>query len=175
MYLGIERRATARYPGARTGAIELGPNHYIACTVRDFSTAGVGLILPAAVSILLAEFDVTLGRYICRCKTVWRQTGRMGRKVRTTRFASYASGAIGVRTRGLNIKAGAAKLKADQAAHRARHPRRAVAAGEFDTDMSNEHVVQRVSVRLHSSELHHLGPLFGLIRQMPAEFGRGGW
>jgi hypothetical protein len=38
MYLGIERRATARYLEPKTGAIDLGPDHHIKCTVRDFST-----------------------------------------------------------------------------------------------------------------------------------------
>jgi hypothetical protein len=57
-------------------------------TVRDFSLGGVGIELPAAISILSTEFDLTFGQFTRRCETVWRQTDRMGLKVRTTRFAS---------------------------------------------------------------------------------------
>jgi hypothetical protein len=92
MYLGFERRATARYLEAKTGAIDLALDHHIKCTVRDFSTAGVGLILPAANGIELAEFDLTFGRYICRCRAVWRQFDRVGLKIRSIRFASWVAG-----------------------------------------------------------------------------------
>jgi hypothetical protein len=68
--------------------IQLGPDHHIKCTVRDFSPAGVGVVLPATVSILLAEFDLTFGQTTRRCETVWRQFDRMGVKIRSTRFAS---------------------------------------------------------------------------------------
>jgi hypothetical protein len=91
MYLGIERRATARYLEAKTGAIDLGSDHHIKCTVRDFSTAGVGLILPASGGVALAEFDLIFGRYTCRCRAVWRQFDRMGLKIRSIRFASWAA------------------------------------------------------------------------------------
>jgi hypothetical protein len=88
MYRGFERRATPRYHGARTAVIQLGPDQHIKCTVRDFSPEGVGVVLPATVSILLTEFDLTFGQTTRRCETVWRQFDRMGVKIRSTRFAS---------------------------------------------------------------------------------------
>jgi hypothetical protein len=91
MYLGFERRATARYLEAKTGAIDLGSDHHIKCTVRDFSTAGVGLILPTASGILLAEFELTFGRYTCRCRAVWRQFDRVGLQIRSIRFAPWVA------------------------------------------------------------------------------------
>jgi hypothetical protein len=61
--------------------------HYIECTVRDFSLGGVGIELPAAISILSTEFDLTFGQFTRRRETVWRQADRLGLKVRSTRFA----------------------------------------------------------------------------------------
>jgi hypothetical protein len=62
MYLGNERRATPRCPGPRSGAILLKEDSIIECTVRDFSLGGVGIELPAAISILSTEFDLTFGQ-----------------------------------------------------------------------------------------------------------------
>jgi hypothetical protein len=87
MYCGIERRATPRCPGPRSGVILLEADSLIECTVRDFSLGGVGIELPAAISILSTEFDLTFGQLTRRCETVWRQADRMGLKVRSTRFA----------------------------------------------------------------------------------------
>jgi hypothetical protein len=86
MYVGIDRRATLRCPGPRPGAILLNADSIIECTVRDFSVGGVGIELPAAISILLAEFDLTFGQFTRRCETVWRQIDRMGLKVTSTRY-----------------------------------------------------------------------------------------
>jgi hypothetical protein len=86
MYLGIERRATSRCMGPRSGTILLKADSIIECTVRDFSLGGVGIELPAAISILSTEFDLTFGQFTRRCETVWRQVDRMGLKVRSTRF-----------------------------------------------------------------------------------------
>jgi hypothetical protein len=88
MYLGIERRTTSRCPGPRPGAIVLTPDAIIECTVRDFSLGGVGIELPAAISVLSMEFDLTFGQFTRRCETVWRQKDRVGVKVRSTRFAA---------------------------------------------------------------------------------------
>jgi hypothetical protein len=87
MYLGIERRATLRCAGPRSGAILLKEDSIIECTIRDFSLGGVGIELPPAISILSTEFDLTFGQFTRRCETVWRQTDRLGLKVRSTRFA----------------------------------------------------------------------------------------
>jgi hypothetical protein len=87
MYLGIERRATSRCLGPRPCAILLKADTIIECTVRDFSLGGVGIELPAAISILSTEFDLTFGQFTRRCGTAWRQADRLGLKVRSTRFA----------------------------------------------------------------------------------------
>jgi hypothetical protein len=78
-YRGVERRMTARHPGPLAGVILLDQDSLVECTVRDFSPAGVGLVLPDAV-ILPAEFDLTFNHATHRCVTVWRQSERMGLK-----------------------------------------------------------------------------------------------
>jgi hypothetical protein len=78
-YRGIERRATVRHLGPIAGVIVLEHDSLIECTVRDFSPAGVGLLLPDTV-FLPAEFDLTFNHANHRCITAWRQTERMGLK-----------------------------------------------------------------------------------------------
>jgi hypothetical protein len=51
MYRGVERRITPRHQGPRSGVILLEADSLIACTVRDFSPAGVGLMLPEAAAL----------------------------------------------------------------------------------------------------------------------------
>jgi hypothetical protein len=94
-------------PGAEAGRNRAHARRVIECTVRDFSLGGVGIELPAAISVLSTEFDLTFGQFTRRCETVWRQIDRMGLK-------RALGGVMGIRTRGLDIKAGAAKLKADR-------------------------------------------------------------
>jgi hypothetical protein len=54
----------------------------VGCTVRDFSPAGVGLLLPVAI-ILPPEFDLTFNHATHRCIAVWRQPERMGLKFKS--------------------------------------------------------------------------------------------
>jgi hypothetical protein len=78
-YKGVERRINPRHLARIPGAILLGRDSFVDCTVRDFSPAGVGLILPDPVS-LPAEFDLTFNHVTQHCITVWRHTERMGLK-----------------------------------------------------------------------------------------------
>jgi hypothetical protein len=56
-YRGVERRTTARHLGPLAGVILLDQDSLVGCTVRDFSPAGVGLLLPVAI-VLPSEFDL---------------------------------------------------------------------------------------------------------------------
>jgi hypothetical protein len=67
--------------------IRLGSDNHIKCTVCDFSPAGVGLVLPAAVSILMVEFELTFDETTRHCVTVWRRLNRVGVKIRSTTLA----------------------------------------------------------------------------------------
>jgi hypothetical protein len=78
----VERRLVPRHQGPRAGVILLEQDALIECTVRDFSSAGVGLLLPDVVH-LPAEFDVTFSRANHHCITVWRQLDRMGLKFKS--------------------------------------------------------------------------------------------
>jgi hypothetical protein len=77
MYRGIERRLAPRRRGPKVGVLLLEQDALIECTVRDFSPAGVGLVLPDVID-LPAEFELTFSRSHHHCMTVWRQLGRMG-------------------------------------------------------------------------------------------------
>jgi hypothetical protein len=81
-YHGVERRMTARHLGPLAGVILLDQDSLVECTVRDFSPAGVGLVLPDTIS-LPAEFDLTFNHATYHCITVWRQPERMGLKFRS--------------------------------------------------------------------------------------------
>jgi hypothetical protein len=86
-YKGVERRTNPRHLSRLLGAILLERDSLVDCTVRDFSPAGVGLMLRDKVS-LPAEFDLTFdyatNHVTQRCITVWRHTGRMGLKFKST-------------------------------------------------------------------------------------------
>ena len=56
----------------------------VECTVRDFSPAGAGLVLPDAIR-LPKEFDLTFDQATRRCVTVWRQSDRMGLRFKSVR------------------------------------------------------------------------------------------
>jgi hypothetical protein len=87
MYQGTERRMTPRHQSARAGLILLEGEPSVECTVRDFSPAGAGLLLPDAVA-LPKEFDLTFDQTIRHCVTVWRQLDRMGLKFKSVRGAA---------------------------------------------------------------------------------------
>jgi hypothetical protein len=82
-YRGVERRMTVRHLGPLAGVILLDQDSLVGCTVRDFSPAGVGLLLPVAI-ILPAEFDLTFNHATQHCITVWRQPERMGLKFKSS-------------------------------------------------------------------------------------------
>jgi hypothetical protein len=82
-YRGVERRMTARLLGPLAGVILLEQDSLVGCTVRDFSAAGVGLLLPVAI-ILPPEFDLTFNHAAQHCIAVWRQPDRMGLKFKST-------------------------------------------------------------------------------------------
>jgi hypothetical protein len=83
MYQGVERRTTSRNQSPRAGVIFLEPDSLIECTVRDFSFAGAGLLLPVAI-ILPPEFELAFNHSSNHCVTVWREPDRMGLKFKTT-------------------------------------------------------------------------------------------
>jgi hypothetical protein len=82
MYRGIERRLAPRRQGPKAGVLLLEQDALIECTVRDFSPAGVGLLL-ADVLHLPSEFDVAFSHANHHCITVWRQLDRMGLKFKS--------------------------------------------------------------------------------------------
>jgi hypothetical protein len=75
----VERRMTPRRKSPRVGVILLERNSIVACTIRDFSPAGVGLMLPD-VSSIPEEFDLTFIDVTHRSAIAWRQGDRMGLK-----------------------------------------------------------------------------------------------
>jgi hypothetical protein len=77
MQWGIERRMNPRHR-FRVGAEgTIWRNSRVGCTVRDFSPAGAGLLLPNDVP-LPTEFDLTFDRATRHCILEWRQLGRVG-------------------------------------------------------------------------------------------------
>jgi hypothetical protein len=82
-YRGVERRMTPRRLSPTAGAILLEPESPIECMVRDFSPAGVGLILTDTIT-LPVEFDLAFDDATRHCITVWRQGDRMGLKFKST-------------------------------------------------------------------------------------------
>jgi hypothetical protein len=83
MYEGVERRRTSRNQSPRAGVIFLEPDSLVECTVRDFSFAGAGLLLPVAI-VLPPEFELAFNRSSNHCVTVWRKPDRMGLMFKTT-------------------------------------------------------------------------------------------
>lgn len=84
MYRGVERRMTPRHHSPRPGVILIKRVSIVECTVRDFSPAGAGLVLPDAIR-LPKEFDLTFDQATRRCVTVWRQSDRMGLRFKSVR------------------------------------------------------------------------------------------
>jgi hypothetical protein len=82
-YRGVERRITPRHLGPLAGVILLEQESLVGCTVRDFSPAGVGLLVPVAI-VLPPEFDLTFNHATQHCITVWRQPERTGLKFEST-------------------------------------------------------------------------------------------
>jgi hypothetical protein len=82
-YRGVERRMTLRHLGPLAGVILLEQESLVGCTVRDFSPAGVGLLVPVAI-VLPPEFDLTFNHATQHCITVWRQPERTGLKFEST-------------------------------------------------------------------------------------------
>jgi hypothetical protein len=81
-YRGVERRMIARHLGPLAAVILLEQDSLVGCTVRDFSPAGVGLLLPVAI-ILPPEFDLTFNHATHHCIAVWRQPERIGVKFKS--------------------------------------------------------------------------------------------
>jgi hypothetical protein len=84
MYQGVERRMTPRHQQPRAGVILIERDALVECTVRDFSPAGAGLVLPDAIN-LPREFDLTFDRATRHCVIVWRQFDRMGLRFKSGR------------------------------------------------------------------------------------------
>jgi hypothetical protein len=84
-YRGAERRMTPRHQRPKAGVILLERAFRVECTVRDFSPAGVGLLLPATI-------DLTFDHAVRRCITVWRRLDRMGVKFKSIVRASAPGG-----------------------------------------------------------------------------------
>jgi hypothetical protein len=81
MYLGIERRANPRNLITTQGVIwRDDPHSIVLCTVLDVSPAGAGLLLPASVSPIPPEFNLTFDSVTYRCIALWQHRGRMGLK-----------------------------------------------------------------------------------------------
>jgi PilZ domain len=87
MYRDVERRKTPRHQRPRAGVILLERVSIVECTARDFSPAGVGLLLPNAVT-LPEEFDLTFDDATRHCVTVWRRADRVGLKFKPVRGAA---------------------------------------------------------------------------------------
>jgi hypothetical protein len=79
MYQGVERRRSTRHHSPRAGVILLEQDSITACTVRDFSPVGAGLLMPEYIDIP-HEFYLTFGHVTHHSVTVWRQRDRMGVK-----------------------------------------------------------------------------------------------
>jgi hypothetical protein len=79
---------TPRHQSPRAGVILLERDALIECTVRDFSPAGAGLLLPEDVT-LPKEFGLTFDHTTRHCVTMWRKRDRLGLK-----FKSVRGGAI---------------------------------------------------------------------------------
>jgi hypothetical protein len=82
-YRGVERRINPRHLANIPGAILLERDSFVDCTVRDFSPAGAGLLLPDGVGPPPAEFDLTFDHATQHCITVWRHNQRMGLKFKS--------------------------------------------------------------------------------------------
>jgi hypothetical protein len=79
-YRGVERRATPRHLARIPVEISLKRDTFVDCTVRDFSPAGIGSLVPDTIS-LPAEFELTFRQVTQHWIAVWRHTGRMGMRL----------------------------------------------------------------------------------------------
>jgi hypothetical protein len=90
-YRGVERRVTPRRQSPKEEVILLERAFRVECMVRDFSPAGVGLLLPDA-TILPDDFYLIFDYAVCRCIAVWRQLDRMGVKFKSMARARLPGG-----------------------------------------------------------------------------------
>jgi hypothetical protein len=82
-YRGGERRTTPRHLGPLAGVILLEQESLVGCTIRDFSPAGAGLLVPVAI-VLPHEFELTFNHATQHCVAVWRQPERTGLEFKST-------------------------------------------------------------------------------------------
>jgi hypothetical protein len=73
----VERRMTSRQESPKAGVILLEHAFRVECMVRDFSSGGVGLLVPNTI-VLPDDFYLTFDYLVRRCTTVWRKLDRMG-------------------------------------------------------------------------------------------------
>jgi hypothetical protein len=81
-YRGVERRMTPRHQSPKTGVILLDQAFRVECMVRDFSPAGVGLLLSDPRD-LPDDFYLTFDHAVRRCSIVWRRSDRIGVKFKS--------------------------------------------------------------------------------------------
>ena len=75
----VERRTAERHQNPKGGLILLERAFRLECVIRDFSPAGVGLLLPKAIT-LPDDFCLIIDYAVHRCITVWRRLDRIGVK-----------------------------------------------------------------------------------------------
>jgi hypothetical protein len=90
-YRGVERRVIPRHQSPKEGVILLERAFRVECVVRDFSPAGVALLLPDA-TILPDDFYLIFDYAVRRCVTVWRRLDRMGVKFKSIARARRPGG-----------------------------------------------------------------------------------
>ena len=71
-----------RHRSLKAGVIALEQDSLVDCRIWDFSPAGVGLFVTAAVK-LPPEFDLTFDHATRHCVTVWREFNRIGLKYKS--------------------------------------------------------------------------------------------
>jgi hypothetical protein len=76
----VAARKSPRYLARKAVEISLERDTFVDCTVRDFSPAGIGLLVPDTIS-LPAEFELTFRQVTQHWIAVWRHTGRMGMRL----------------------------------------------------------------------------------------------
>ena len=81
-YRRVERRTTSRHQSPKAGVILLERAFRTECMIRDFSPAGVGLLVPNTI-ILPDDFYLTFEYAVRRCITVWRRLDRIGVKFKS--------------------------------------------------------------------------------------------
>jgi hypothetical protein len=81
-YRVVERRKTPRYQSPKAGVILLEQAFRAECMVRDYSPAGVGLLVPDS-TILPDDFYLTFDCVVRHCIMAWRRFDRMGVEFRS--------------------------------------------------------------------------------------------